>query len=301
MFNFLKNKFTTLYSQCTASLASLFGQKTIDSETIQKLEHLLLQADTGVKTTHHIISNLQKKYAQGLLKEGATLKKALEIELANALTPYPHEQQSTVYLLIGVNGSGKTTCAGKLAYRYAHQGKKVLLVAADTYRAAATEQLEQWALKINVDIYIGKPNQDPSSVVFAGCQRFKEYSYDILIIDTAGRLQTKLNLMQELAKIKRTLEKQLPEHVAGKKMATLLTIDGMLGQNSFQQAQLFHECTTINGIMLTKMDGTGKGGIVFAINQALKIPVAFITFGEQKETLASFDPQAYIQQLLSEQ
>ena len=206
----------------------------------------------------------------------------------------PDLSTERVFLFVGINGSGKTTSIGKLAHHYTQQGKKVLLVAADTFRAAAPEQLNQWALQVGADILIGKEGQDPASLVFQGCEKFKNEQYDILIIDTAGRLQTKINLMHELAKIKRSLSKQLPEE----SIATLLTIDSMLGQNSFEQAKLFKEATDVNGIILTKMDGTGKGGIVFAIAQELGIPVAFLTFGEQADQLKKFDAQEYVTELL---
>jgi fused signal recognition particle receptor len=296
MFSFFKNTLNTIYSQFTSKISSLFSQDKIDEVTLQKLEQLLIEADTGIKTTRELIEKLKKKYTQRLLQKGEDLKKNLEQELYNMLKPFDLHKDRQVYLLVGINGSGKTTFAGKLAHNYATQGKKVLLVAGDTYRAAATEQLGQWAQKTNSDIIVGKQEQDPGSVIFSGCQRYKEQQYDIMIIDTAGRLQTKINLMHELAKLKRVIEKQLPEHT----ITTLLTIDSMLGQNSLQQAKLFHESTYIDSIVLTKMDGTGKGGIVFAINHEIGIPVSYITFGEDKKALKVFDQKAYVQELLSE-
>ena len=191
--------------------------------------------------------------------------------------------------------AGKTTCAAKLAYVYTQQGKRVLLVAADTFRAAACEQLQAWAQKINVGIVLDTTAQDPASVVFKGCEEFKKGGYDILIIDTAGRLQTKANLMQELAKIKRVITKHFPEE----SIDTLLTIDSMLGQNSFEQAKLFKESTQVNGIILTKMDATGKGGIVFGIADQLEIPIAYIAFGEQSNQIKPFDKDEYIDSLLT--
>ena len=228
--------------------------------------------------------------------DGAQLKTALHSILLSILNKndMPNYTNQQIFLLVGINGSGKTTSIGKLAHFYAQQGKKVLLVAADTFRAAAPEQLAQWAQQTHADILTGKEGQDPASLVFQGCEKFKKEGYDILIIDTAGRLQTKINLMHELAKIKRSLSKQLPDMP----IATLLTIDGMLGQNSFEQAKLFKESTDVNGIILTKMDGTGKGGIVFAIAQELSIPVVFLTFGEQADQIKQFDAQEYVTELL---
>ena len=198
-------------------------------------------------------------------------------------------------MLVGINGSGKTTLAAKLAYHAKSKGKKVLLVAADTFRAAAQEQLGLWAQKLNADIELGKQGQDPASVVFAGCQRYKQQGYDTLIIDTAGRLQTKTNLMKELEKIKRVIGQQVPNQTIN----TILTVDSMLGQNSLEQARIFHESTKLDAIALTKMDGTGKGGIVFAIADELGIPVAYITYGEAIEHLKIFDADEYVQNLIN--
>ncbi|MEX0940183.1 MAG: signal recognition particle-docking protein FtsY [Candidatus Babeliales bacterium] len=294
MFNILKNTFGTIFSQFN-KIQGLFSRTSIDEKTMQELEQLLIEADTGIQTTRVILTNLKEKFRQGIIKQGEDLKKALELELVNLLKPFTHSE-NRIYLLVGINGSGKTTGAAKLAYQYQQQGKKVLLVAGDTFRAAASDQLKQWAEKVGVNIVCGKENQDPGSVVFAGCEQFKKDNYDILIIDTAGRLQTKINLMHELAKIKKIILKQFPTEP----ITTLLTLDAMLGQNSLEQAKVFHDCTKINGIVLSKMDGTGKGGIVFAINETLQIPVAYIAHGEKKEDLKQFNPPEYVQQLIAE-
>ncbi len=296
MFSFIKNKLQKIYSGFTSKLASLFGRTTIDEATLKELEILLLSADTGIKTTRSIIEQLKTQCKSGQLQEGETLRTALAPILTGILDKAGTTSVKNVpiYVLVGINGSGKTTLVGKLAYQCVQEDKRVLLVAADTFRAAAPEQLTQWAKKINVDIVLGQPNQDPASVVFTGCEQFKNGAYDVLIIDTAGRLHTKTNLMNELAKIKRTIVKQLPDQ----KIITLLTVDSMLGQNSFEQAKLFKECTDVNGIALTKMDGTGKGGIVFAIADQLEIPIVYITFGEQMEQLKLFNAQEYVKDLL---
>ncbi len=295
MFSFIKNKLQKIFSTVTSKLGSFFSRTTIDEAALKELEILLISSDVGVSTTRSIIVALRKQIGTGII-DGAQLKKYMHVILLDILTQHkaPDLSDHKVFLFVGINGSGKTTSIGKLAHQYKQQGKKVLLVAADTFRAAAPEQLNQWALQVGVDILIGKEGQDPASLVFQGCEKFKHDHYDILIIDTAGRLQTKINLMHELAKIKRCVQKQL----ADQSVVTLLTIDAMLGQNSFEQAKLFKESTDVSGIILTKMDGTGKGGIVFAIAQELIIPVVFLTFGEQSDQIKKFDAQEYVTDLL---
>lgn len=295
MFGFIKKALSTIYQQVTSKLTTLFTRQHIDEETLNELERILISADTGIHTTRTIIQNLKEQLSRGSLQKGSDLHAALKQQLKALLVTQPYNPEAEIYLLIGINGSGKTTFAGKLGFWLQQSNKKVLFVAADTFRAAATEQLSTWGQRLNIPVVIGKENQDPASVVYTGCEQFKQGAYYNLIIDTAGRLQTKVNLMKELEKIKRTIEKQL----STRKISTLLIIDSMLGQNSFEQARLFHESTHVDGIVLTKMDGTGKGGIVFSIVQELKIPIAFISFGEQPDQLALFDADAYVDQLLS--
>lgn len=276
MFNFLKNK-----------LAQLFSRTQLDAQTRESLEKLLLEADFGVPTTKKILEKLAQS-------DGAPHDHLTHI-LTDILTvPTAVHADARVILCVGINGSGKTTFAGKLAHQYAQQNKRVLLVAADTFRAAAPEQLHAWAHRAGADIVLGKPQQDPSSVVYAGCQKFKDEQYDILIIDTAGRLQTKAHLLQELDKMRRTITRQLPND----QVATLLTVDAMLGQNSLEQARIFNECTPLTGIVLTKYDGTGKGGIVFAITQELRVPIAYISYGERIDQLKSFDAHEFVNALI---
>jgi fused signal recognition particle receptor len=296
MFSFIKNTLQKIYNQFTSKVSALFGRQTLDEQTLKELELLLISSDTGVKTTRSIIENLKEKFNKGELKAGSDLKIALEQQLLHILQSKEAPTNSNIFLLVGINGSGKTTFAGKLAYQLTQQNKKVLLVAADTFRAAAPEQLTRWAERTNSQIMLGKEGQDPASVVFAGCEKFKKENFDALIIDTAGRLQTKVNLMKELEKIRAVVGKQLNNQ----SICTLLTIDSMLGQNSFEQAKLFHESTQLDGIVLTKMDGTGKGGIVFAIAQELKIPIAYITYGEQLENIKPFSAQDYVHDLLNQ-
>ena len=295
MFGFIRSKLQKIFVAVTSKLGSFFSRKTIDDAALKELEIVLLSSDVGVSTAQSIIALLKKDIDAGL-HDGAHLKERMHTILLNILRAVENKdfQEQNIFLFVGINGSGKTTSIGKLAHMFVRQSKKVLLVAADTFRAAAPEQLKEWATTTGADILIGKDGQDPASLVFQGCEKFKNEQYDILIIDTAGRLQTKINLMHELSKIKRAVEKQLPQE----SIATLLTIDAMLGQNSFEQAKLFKESTDVSGIILTKMDGTGKGGIVFAIAQELAIPVAFMTFGEQADQIKRFDPQEYVTELL---
>ena len=287
MFKSITSAFSKLYQSVTSLLPESFTGNMQDPETVAQLEKILLSADMGTTTTKTIIEKLKKS-------PNADTRAALGEILTSTIANKIYHAPETILMLVGLNGSGKTTSAAKLAALYQSQGKKVLLVAADTFRAAAVEQLEQWAGRLNIKLIKGAPNQDPASVVYQACTEFKTGSYDTMIIDTAGRLQTKINLMKELEKIRRTITKQLPEAP----VTTLLTVDSMLGQNSFEQARLFHEATPLDGVILTKFDGTGKGGIVFAITEQLSIPVAYITFGEQPENISKFDSQEFINRLV---
>lgn len=296
MFNFIKSKLKKIYSHVTEKLHSIFSLKSIDQSTINEIEKLLITADTGVTVTKNIICDLQTAYRNGELKEGSDVKQLLEQKLINILPQENQCQSAQVFLLVGINGSGKTTFAGKLANHFTQDNKTCLIAAADTFRAAAPEQLTAWAQQANAELLTGKQNQDPASVTFDACERFKQDNFDRLIIDTAGRLQTKENLMKELEKIKKIVAKQLPNH----QVCTLLTIDAMLGQNSFEQATIFNEATQLDGIILTKIDGTAKGGIIFAISQKLNIPVAYISYGEHINDMTTFDAPTYVANLLGD-
>lgn len=293
MFNFIKEQFKSIYTHVTTKLSGLFSRTSIDQESLKELEKILIEADVGIAVTKELIQNLSNSIKEPI--SGIELKQLLHDQLLQIAQQRPYQESARVYVLVGINGSGKTTFAGKLANYYRQKGKKVLLIAADTFRAAAREQLAAWATATQSTLVQGAPEQDPASVVFKGCEEFKKNNADIMIIDTAGRLQTKVNLMKELEKISRIINKQLPDIPTH----TLLTVDAMLGQNSFEQAQLFNESTKLDGIVLTKMDGTGKGGIVFAITSRLKIPVAFISYGEKSSQLIPFDPQQYVYDLLA--
>ena len=297
MFGFIKKNLKKIYNQFSSKVYSLFSKKQIDEGTLDELEKILLEADTGIKTTKELIDYLKQEFQTGTIKEGADLKAALEKKLLEIIrTNEPQQKDTNIYLLVGVNGSGKTTFVAKLANKFKQKGEKTLLVAADTFRAAATEQLEQWAAKVGVEIVTGTENQDPASVLFQACTKYLDENFDKLIIDTAGRLQTKTNLMKELEKIKRIIEKKLPEQST----ANLLTVDAMLGQNSSEQAKIFNESTNLDGIILTKMDGTGKGGIIFALKQELNIPVRYISYGEQLDQFEKFDSEKYVKELFEE-
>ncbi len=294
MFNFVKNSLKRIYDAVSSKLQGLFGATTVDAQVLQDLQKILLEADLGVPTTNSILEKLKASAQAGNLNTGLELKNKLE-ELLLAQLDLPQIALGNVVLLVGINGSGKTTLASKLAYYYKLQSKKVLLVAADTFRAAAVDQLASWSQKLNIDMLQGLPNQDPAAVVYQGCEKFKNEQYDIVIIDTAGRLQTKSNLMQELGKISRVVNKVLPNQA----ISTLLTVDAMLGQNSLIQAQEFKQAANLSGVVLTKMDGTAKGGIVFAIAQQLALPVVFISFGEQPNDLKKFNAPEYVSELLN--
>ena len=297
MFNFIKEKVKKVYSTFTTKAASLFSRNTIDEEFLKELEILLISADTGVSTTKEIMQKLREDIKNQKIKTGEEIHQELEKQLLDHLKQHTKQDETPkILLLVGVNGSGKTTFAAKYAKHLLDSGKKVLLVAGDTFRAAATEQLLEWGKKINVEVFCGKQDQDPASLVFDACAKFKDEGFDHLIIDTAGRLHTKTNLMKELEKIRKIIGRQFPEE----KSDTWLTIDSMLGQNSFQQAKIFHETTNLDGLILTKLDGTGKGGIVFAITKEFKLPILFVSFGEKIEYIKNFDPDEYVKNLLGE-
>lgn len=296
MFGFLKEKIKKVYTSFTTKISSLFSRATLDDEFIKELTNLLLTADTGVKATDKIIKNLQQQIANKTVVSLDDAKQELETYLTSLLNVPRETMIPNVLLLVGVNGTGKTTFAAKFASLLKNKGKKVLLVAGDTFRAAATHQLIEWGNRIKVDVFVGRDGQDPASVIFDSCKQFIDQGYDHLIIDTAGRLQTKVNLMKELEKVRKIVERQLPQE----QMSTWLAVDSMLGQNSLRQAEVFYEATQINGVVLTKFDGSGKGGIVFAIVDQLNVPVMYVTFGEGLEDIKIFDSSEYVHELLHE-
>lgn len=274
-----------------------FGLTSIDEDFWEELEEALIMADLGVNTTMSIIEDLQAKVADLRLKEPSEVKGLLKEELKAQMAledmAYDFEDKPSVILVIGVNGVGKTTTIGKLAMRYKKQGKKVILGAADTFRAAAIEQLTEWANRSQVDIIAQQANSDPGAVVYDAIQAAKARNADILICDTAGRLHNKKNLMDELAKIFKIIDREYSEA----HREVLLVLDSTTGQNALQQAKQFKEIAPVTGIVLTKLDGTAKGGIAIAIQSELKLPVKFIGVGEGVDDLQNFDPNEFVDAL----
>lgn len=272
----------------------------VDEELFESLEEALVMADIGVETSEFIIEELRKRVKTQHITDGTEVKK----ELQNIISDILSEQDSSmkldttpsVILVIGVNGVGKTTSIGKLASHYKSQGKKVLLAAADTFRAAAIDQLDIWAQRCGCDIIKHQEQSDPASVVFDACAAAKARGAQVLICDTAGRLHNKKNLMAELEKINRVINRELP----GASRETLLVLDAATGQNAVSQAKLFSEAADITGIVLTKLDGTAKGGIVISISKEQSIPVKFIGVGEGIDDLQEFNPADFASALFDE-
>ncbi len=269
----------------------------IDEDLLEEIESILLQTDVGMETTMRIIDGLRDRAVDRRTRNPEDLMRLLREEMAEILSdPAPAESDRSphVIMVVGVNGSGKTTTAGKMAARYVREGKKVLLAAADTFRAAAIDQLEVWARRAEADLIRHQHGSDPSAVAFDAMQAALSRNADVLIIDTAGRLHTKDNLMEELKKIKRTLGRQLD----GAPHEVLLVLDGTTGQNALSQARVFSEALGgLTGIALTKLDGTARGGIVFAIGEQLAVPVKLIGVGESIEDLQDFDAPAFVEAL----
>ena len=276
----------------------LLGKKQIDADTLEELEEILITADIGVATTVELIRTLETRLARNELQDGEALRRALQEEIRSRLERYAGQLDVTVarpfvIMVIGVNGVGKTTTIGKLASRFTAEGKKVLLAAADTFRAAAAEQLEEWGRRAGVDVIRHQSGADPSAVVFDACKAAEARGSDILIVDTAGRLHTKVNLMEEMKKIRRVMGRELP----GAPHETLLVLDAATGQNAISQARLFKEAAEVSGVVLTKLDGTAKGGIVVAVSNEFQLPIRFIGIGEQADDLRPFDPAQFVSAL----
>ena len=272
--------------------------KKVNQEYFEEVEEILIEADVGINLTLKVIESVLEKSKKERISDPDEINEVLMDELfagymdkgeyQNDLKFY--EDRPTVLLVVGVNGVGKTTSIAKLAYRYINQGKKVMLAAADTFRAGAKEQLQTWANRLGIDIVTGADNADPASVAYDAAYKAKRENVDLLIVDTAGRLQTKNNLMAELSKIKRVISKEIEDAPQD----TFLIIDATTGQNGVVQAKAFAEVTSLTGVVITKMDGTSKGGIILAIRDELGVPVRFIGLGEKMDDLEEFDLEKYL-------
>lgn len=281
-------------------IAGLLGATDIDDETWDDLEALLIQADVGVETTLGVVERMRERVRQEGIVRSNTLQETLWGELRALFdTPVPlridDPRLLTVVLIVGVNGSGKTTSIGKLAHYYRQRGRKVMLVAGDTFRAAAIDQLQVWGERAGVPVIAGHPGGDPGAVLYDAIQSSRARNVDTLIVDTAGRLHTQYNLMAELKKIYGVAQKNV--HAAPHE--TLLVLDASTGQNALSQAQHFQEAVNVTGVVLAKLDGSAKGGMVFAIRQALDLPVRFVGTGERIQDLAEFDPDQFIDGLFT--
>ncbi|HEX5034424.1 MAG TPA: signal recognition particle-docking protein FtsY, partial [bacterium] len=275
-----------------AKLRTLFA-KPLDDAALEKLEQLLIEADLGAATAAELTETVRKLSKHHSPEELLPLLKTHLLSLFPPTAPIPLASPHVI-LLVGINGSGKTTTLAKLASHFRSQGKNVLIGAADTFRAAAVEQLELWAKKLDIPIVKSKPGSDPAAVAFDAITAARARHSDIVLIDTAGRLQTKTDLMHELAKVRKTCQKLLPDAPH----ETLLVCDATLGQNSLDQAKIFHHFTPLTGIILTKLDGSAKGGIAIALQKELAIPIRWIGLGESENDLAPFDPNSYLDGLL---
>ena len=281
-----------------SGIDSLFsGFSEIDEDFYEELEEILIMADIGVNTTEKIIENLREKVKEQKIKEIAVCRQLLIDSIKEQMrvneTAYEFENSRSVVLLIGVNGVGKTTSVGKLAGQLKAQGKKVIVAAADTFRAAAIEQLTEWANRANVEIISGQEGGDPASVVYDAVNAAKARKADVLICDTAGRLHNKKNLMEELKKINRIIDREFPDA----HRETLVVLDGTRGQNALAQAKQFGEVAELTGIVLTKLDGTAKGGIAIAIQSEMNIPVKYIGIGEKIDDLQKFNADSFVDAL----
>jgi len=278
-------------------LAGMFGVTEINNEIWEQLESLLIQADLGLETTESVLESLRNGVlAQGLTRTGE-LRSLLERELRSRLETVPALEFSahpSIILLVGVNGSGKTTTAAKLGRRFMDQGKRTLLVAADTFRAAAVDQLQVWAERLDLPIVAGQMGSDPGAVVFDGIKSAVSRDYDLVLVDTAGRLHTRYNLMEELKKVHRVSGKAL----AGAPHAVWLVLDATTGQNALVQARAFKEAVGVTGIILAKLDSSARGGMAFAIQSELGLPILFAGLGEKPEDLTVFDPDAFVKGIL---
>ena len=283
-----------------SGMDSIFsGFSAIDDDFYEEIEETLIMGDLGIQTTMSIVEDLRKKVKEQHIKDPseckALLMESMKQQMDLGENAYEFENRRSVVLVIGVNGVGKTTSVGKLAGQLKDQGKKVILAAADTFRAAASEQLTEWSHRAGVEIIAQKEGSDPAAVIYDAVAAAKSRNADVLICDTAGRLHNKKNLMEELKKINRIIEKEYPDAYR----ETLVVLDGTTGQNALSQAKQFMEVADVTGIILTKLDGTAKGGIAVAIQSELGIPVKYIGIGEKIDDLQKFDAEAFIHALFN--
>ena len=302
----LRNRLSRTRKAFTSRLDNLMlGKKEIDEGLLEELEEILITSDIGVQTTMALIEHVRERVEKKDVNDPDQLKQALQNQIL-AFLKVPSKAAQTLHgkphviMVIGVNGVGKTTTIGKLSNRFVRQGRRVLLIAADTFRAAAVEQLEIWAQRVGAEVIRHKGHEakpgakaDPSAVVYDGMQAATSRDVDVVIIDTAGRLHTKVNLMEQLKKIRRTVARQIPDAPH----EVLLVLDATTGQNAISQAQLFHEALEVTGIALTKLDGTAKGGIVVGISHSLELPIRYVGLGEKPDDLQDFDVDAFAQAL----
>jgi len=297
LFDRLKQGLTKTRNGFVEKVESIFKNRAVDAETLEELEETLIRSDVGANNAAEIVGHLREKSGDSGFQQSGSVRDFLKKEMTSMLgRSHPlvaFGEKPFVILTVGVNGVGKTTTIGKLASRFRDQGHSVLLAAADTFRAAAVEQLEIWAQRSNAQIVKHQSGSDPSAVVFDAVEAARARGTDIVIIDTAGRLHTKSSLMEELKKVKRVCEKAMP----GSPHETLLVIDATNGQNALAQAKMFNETIGITGIALTKLDGTAKGGIIFAIKKELNVPVKLIGIGEGIEDLQDFVTEDFVKAL----
>jgi fused signal recognition particle receptor len=299
-FSRLKEGLTKTRQEFVAKIENLIGiGKKIDEDLFEELEELLIQADVGVNTAVKLVEDLRKAVKERKIEESAELKPLLKELIANIMgseqSALNLAGQPAVIVVVGVNGVGKTTTIGKLANNLKNEGKKVLIAAGDTFRAAAIDQLEIWSTRVGCELIKHKEGADPAAVVFDAIQAAKARKSDVLIVDTAGRLHTKTNLMEELKKIFRVISRENPNSP----YEVLLVLDATTGQNAISQAKLFGKASGVTGIVLTKLDGTAKGGVVIAIKSELDIPVKFVGIGEKLDDLKEFDPQEFVDALFA--
>ncbi len=300
-FDKLVNGLSKTRTNISSSFNNIFSAfSSIDEDFYEELEETLILSDIGVNTTEEIIDSLREEVDEKKIKEPAGCKELLVNNLIEKMdlgeNAYDFENEKSIILVIGVNGVGKTTSIGKLACQFKNNDNEVMLAACDTFRAAAKEQLEEWAKRANVSIVSGNEGQDPGSVLFDAIASAKNKNSDIIICDTAGRLHNKKNLMNELAKLDKIIDKEMP----GVRRENFIVLDATTGQNALAQAREFKECADITGVILTKMDGTAKGGIAIAIQSELGIPVKYIGIGESIEDLQKFDSEEFVEALFVE-